>query len=83
VKLFEAKLLDDDSGPQNRDHIMGTVIMGSDPADSVVDGDCRTHDHPNLFLATTGVIPASGMINPTLTGAALALRAADVIRREI
>ncbi|QOW20590.1 GMC family oxidoreductase [Lysobacter ciconiae] len=83
VKLFEAKLLDDDSGPQNRDHIMGTVIMGSDPADSVVDGDCRTHDHPNLFLATTGVIPASGVINPTLTGAALALRAADVIRREI
>lgn len=83
VNLFDAKLLDDDSGPQNRDHLMGTVIMGSDPADSVVDGDCRTHDHPNLFLATTGVIPASGVINPTLTGAALALRAADIIRREI
>jgi choline dehydrogenase-like flavoprotein len=73
----------DDTGWQNRDHIMGTVIMGADPADSVVDGDCRTYDHPNLFLATTGVIPASGVINPTLTGVALAIRMADTIAREI
>ena len=62
---------------------MGTVIMGADPKDSVVDGDCRTHDHPNLFLATTGVIPASGVINPTLTGVALAIRMADIIAREV
>jgi choline dehydrogenase-like flavoprotein len=73
----------DDTGWQNRDHIMGSVIMGSDPADSVVDGDCRTHDHENLFLATTGVIPASGVINPTLTGVALSIRLADTIVREI
>ena len=73
----------DDTGWQNRDHIMGTVIMGADPADSVVDGDCRTYDHPNLFLATTGVIPASGVINPTLSGVALAIRLADTIAREV
>ena len=73
----------DDTGWQNRDHIMGTVIMGADPADSVVDGDCRTYDNPNLFLATTGVIPASGVINPTLTGVALAIRLADTIAREV
>jgi choline dehydrogenase-like flavoprotein len=76
-------VINDDTGWQNRDHIMGTVIMGADPADSVVDGDCRTHDHPNLFLATTGVIPASGVINPTLTGVALAIRLADTIAREV
>jgi choline dehydrogenase-like flavoprotein len=57
--------------------------MGADARDSVVDGNCRTYDHPNLFLATTGVIPASGVINPTLTGAALSLRAAAIIAREI
>jgi choline dehydrogenase-like flavoprotein len=62
---------------------MGSTIMGVDPRDSVVDGNCRSHDHPNLFLATTGVIPASGVINPTLTGAALSLRAADIMAREI
>jgi choline dehydrogenase-like flavoprotein len=62
---------------------MGSVIMGADPADSVVDGDCRSFDHPNLFLATTGVIPASGVINPTLTGVALSIRLADTIAREV
>jgi choline dehydrogenase-like flavoprotein len=83
VTLFDAQVINDDTGLQNRDHIMGSTIMGVDPRDSVVDGNCRSHDHPNLFLATTGVIPASGVINPTLTGAALSLRAADIMAREI
>ena len=69
----------DDTGWQNRDHLMGSVIMGADAANSVVDGDCRTFDHDNLFLATTGVVPASGVINPTLTGVALSIRMADTI----
>ncbi|TCV92088.1 choline dehydrogenase-like flavoprotein [Luteibacter rhizovicinus] len=83
AKLLDAEIVEDETGWQNRDHIMGTVIMGSDPKDSVVDGDCRTHDHDNLFLATTGVIPASGVINPTLTGVALSIRIADTINKEI
>ena len=83
VKGMNGTLIQISDGFQNRDHIMGTVIMGSDPKDSVVDGDCRTHDHPNLFLATTGVIPASGVINPTLTGVALAIRMADIIAKEV
>ena len=70
-------------GFQNRQHIMGTTIMGDDPKDSVVDRDCRSHDHANLFLATTGVIPASGTINPTLAGVALSIRMADIIAREV
>jgi choline dehydrogenase-like flavoprotein len=82
VKAMNGTQADISPGWQNRDHIMGTVLMGSDPRDSVVDADCRTHDHDNLFLATTGVIPASGVINPTLTGVALALRIADTIVRE-
>lgn len=83
VALFDGTVIENETGWQNRDHIMGTVIMGSDPKNSVVDGNCRTHDHANLFLATTGVIPASGVVNPTLTGAALSLRLADTIRREL
>ncbi|QJU59963.1 GMC family oxidoreductase [Sphingomonas sp. AP4-R1] len=83
AKTMNGEIIDISDGFQNRDHIMGTVLMGADPKDSVVDGDCRTHDHSNLFLATTGVIPASGVINPTLTGVALAIRAADIIAREI
>lgn len=68
---------------ENRDHPMGTVIMGNDPTDSVVNGECRTHDHDNLFLATTGVMPASAANNPTVTGCALALRSAAIIRKEL
>jgi choline dehydrogenase-like flavoprotein len=63
--------------------IMGTTMMGNDPADSVVDADCRTHDHRNLFLATSGVIPSAGSVNCTLTVAALALRLADKLKREL
>jgi choline dehydrogenase-like flavoprotein len=72
---------DDHFAPNN--HIMGTTIMGSDPADSVVDADCRTHDHPNLFLATSGVMPTAASVNCTLTIAALALRLADKLKHEL
>jgi choline dehydrogenase-like flavoprotein len=64
-------------------HIMGTTIMGTDPEDSVVDADCRTHDSPNLFLATSGVMPTAAAVNCTLTIAALALRLADKLKREL
>lgn len=72
---------DDRFAPNN--HIMGTTIMGTDPADSVVDADCRTHDHPNLFLATSGVMPTAASVNCTLTIAALTLRLADKLKREL
>ena len=59
----------------NQHHIMGTTIMGDDPATSVVDADLRCHDHDNLYLVTTGVFPSVSCVNPTLTGMALAMRA--------
>ncbi len=61
----------------NNQHITGTMIMGSDPKDSVVDRDGRTHDHENLFICGTGVMPSCSTVNSTLTGTALALRTAD------
>lgn len=64
-------------------HLMGSVIMGDDPRNSVVDRDCRTHDHENLFLATSGVMPSAGSVNCTLTLAALALRVAETVRRAL
>ncbi|MGQ7463097.1 GMC oxidoreductase, partial [Streptococcus suis] len=62
-------------------HIMGSTIMGADPRDSVVDGDCRTHDHPNLWLPGGSAMVSASVVNSTLTMAALALRAADAIER--
>lgn len=63
-------------------HIMGTCMMGTDAKDSVVDGECRSHDHPNLFIAGSSVFASAACVNPTLTIAALALRLADAIGRE-
>lgn len=67
----------------NNQHICGTVLMGDNPKDSVVDGDCRTHDHKNLFIASSGTMPTVGTVNCTLTIAALSLRIADTLKREV
>ncbi|MCT8162213.1 GMC oxidoreductase [Pseudoruegeria sp. SHC-113] len=56
-------------------HQCGTARMGLDPAASVVDSTCRSHDHPNLFIVDASVLPTSAAVNPALTIAALALRA--------
>jgi choline dehydrogenase-like flavoprotein len=62
-------------------HVMGTYRMGVDPKRSVVTPDHRAHDHANLFLLGSGVFPTSAASNPTLTIAALALRAVTAIQR--
>ena len=61
------------------DHIMGGTIMGRNTGDSVVDIDCRAHDHDNLFLPGGGAMTTGGCGNSTLTMSALALKAADAI----
>jgi len=58
-------------------HIMGGTIMGKDPRDSVVNGDCRTHDHANLWLPGGGAMASASVVNTTLTMAALAIKTAD------
>jgi fructose 5-dehydrogenase large subunit len=67
----------------NSDHIMGGTVMGANPATSVVDVDCRAHDHRNLFLPGGGAMTTGGCGNSTLTMAALALKAADAIAGQI
>ena len=50
--------------------------MGQDPATSVVDPDCRSHDVGNLWIVDASVFPSSAAVNPALTIAANALRVA-------
>lgn len=57
-------------------HQCGTARMGTDPATSVVNTFCRSHDHANLFITDASVLPTSAAVNPALTVAALAIRAA-------
>jgi len=60
-------------------HYLGTTRMGIDPAESVVDAQCRVHGYDNLFIVSSSVFPTSAQANPTLTIVALALRAAELI----
>jgi len=64
-------------------HHMGTTRMGEDPARSVVNPDCLTHDLENLYVASSSVFVTSGAVQPTLTIAALSLRLADHLRRRL
>ena len=64
-------------------HVVGTTRMGFHRHDSVVNKDCRSWQHPNLFIVGSSVFPTVSTANPTLTIAALALRAADEIARDL
>jgi choline dehydrogenase-like flavoprotein len=57
-------------------HQCGTARMGDDPATSVVDRNCRSHDVDNLWIVDASVFPSSAAVNPALTIAATALRVA-------
>lgn len=58
-------------------HHLGTTRMAAQPADGVVDPDCRVFGTANLYVAGGSVFPTSGQANPTLTIVALAIRLAD------
>ncbi|MFN8454478.1 MAG: GMC family oxidoreductase [Anaerolineae bacterium] len=67
------------AGPVSSAHPMGTVRMGSDPATSVINAFCQSHDIPNLFVTDTSVFPTGGGTNITLTAMAITLRASRYI----
>ncbi len=59
--------------------ILGTARMGRDAKTSVVDAELQAHEHDNLFIVGGANFPTGGVLTPTLTIAALALRAAKTI----
>jgi len=58
-------------------HQCGTVRFGTDPAKAALDPFCRAFDQQNLFVIDASFFPSSAAVNPALTIAAQALRAAD------
>jgi choline dehydrogenase-like flavoprotein len=67
------------AGTKNTTHQCGTLVFGTDPRTSVLDPWCRAHDVANLFVVDASFFPSSAAVNPGLTIAAQALRAADHI----
>jgi choline dehydrogenase-like flavoprotein len=58
-------------------HQAGTCRFGTDPAGSVLDTNCRTHELDNLYVVDTSFFPSIGAVNPALTAMANALRVGD------
>lgn len=63
--------------PGNRIHEMGTARMGRDPATSVLNGWCQSHDVPNLFVSDGAFMASAGCQNPSLSYMAFSARAAN------
>ncbi|MCX4766564.1 GMC family oxidoreductase [Streptomyces sp. NBC_01275] len=61
-------------GVEATGHQCGTTVAGADPARSVLDPYCRSHEVRNLYVVDGGFFPSSAAVNPTLTIAAQALR---------
>jgi choline dehydrogenase-like flavoprotein len=82
LRVMDATPTSIDRNPLNYSgagHVMGTCRMGFDKTKAVVDPDCRSFDHRNLYVVGGSTFPSCGTANPTITIAALALRAADHI----
>ncbi|PZO22158.1 MAG: dehydrogenase [Leptolyngbya foveolarum] len=55
----------------------GTARMGTDPATSVLDVNCRTHEIDNLYVVDSSFFPSCASVSPALTVMANALRVGD------
>lgn len=82
AKSMNADVLDI-SKPFGHYHLLGMTRMGDDAKTSVVDAHCRAHDHKNLFVLSSSVFPTGGTANPTLTLAALTLRAVHDVEHQL
>jgi choline dehydrogenase-like flavoprotein len=58
-------------------HQAGTCRFGTDPAQSVLDRDCKAHELDNLYVVDTSIFPSIGAVNPGLTAMANSLRVGD------
>lgn len=64
-------------------HPMGTTRMSASPESGVVDANCAVHGTRGLYVAGSSVFATAGTSNPTLLIAALGVRLADHLRREL
>ena len=64
---------------ETNSHQCGTAVAGTDPAKSVLDRDCRSHEVDNLWVIDGSFFPSSAALNPALTIAANAMRVAPKI----
>ncbi|MEM9486564.1 MAG: GMC oxidoreductase, partial [Cyanobacteria bacterium P01_F01_bin.116] len=64
-------------------HTMGTMKMGTDASQSVLDPYGRPHELENVFVTDGSFFVSAGAVNPTLTIIAQTLRVADYIKQQV
>ncbi len=75
VERIEMRQLDEISV-----HLQGTLRMGVDPSENIVDAGQIHHDVRNLVVVGSSVFPTSGTAPPSLTVAAMSIRAAHLLK---
>jgi len=63
----------------DQNHWVGTVRMGTDAKESVVNTHGQCHEIPNLLVGDASVFPAYPEKNPTLTNIALSWRTSELL----
>jgi choline dehydrogenase-like flavoprotein len=78
VTTFTNKL-----GVSGLGHQVGTAKFGADPATSVLNLNCKTHDLDNLYVVDGSFFVSSAAVNPTLTIIANAIRVGEHLRERL
>ena len=71
------------SGTPPQNLVAGGCRFGNDPANSVLDADCRAHDADNLYVTDGSFMPTGGSVPYTWTIYANAFRVAERIRASL
>ena len=58
-------------------HILGGCLMGESASEGVIDSDHEVHHYPGLYVVDASAVPINLGLNPSLTIAAMAERAAS------
>lgn len=61
-------------------HQCGTLRFGTNPENSVLDINCKTHEIDNLYVVDGSFFPSSGAVNPSLTIIANAIRVGEYLK---
>jgi choline dehydrogenase-like flavoprotein len=64
-------------------HQCGTCRFGEDPAMSVLNLNCQTHEVDNLYVVDSSFFPANASVSPALTVIANALRVGDHLMQRL
>lgn len=77
TKMIAQEILDRPSNTARRADYAGTCRVGTVPARSVLDQNCKAHELDNLYVVDASFFPSIGAVSPALTVMANAIRVGE------